>query len=132
MVVLRPRISATDLPQRFSSRASFGFLLRCRLGLALLQRGFHSLLSLENKILTSIDPIPIYMKRYLGLERRADHWSVALRRQLTRQAIAPCRYLDGLLMGTRRWRAAFSRFLYDGQLEPYNLIAEQAIRGFTV
>lgn len=33
--------------------------------------------------------------------------------------------------GTRRWRA-FNRFLYDGQLEPDNLIAERAIRGFTV
>ncbi|MER8474110.1 transposase [Mesorhizobium sp. M1328] len=33
--------------------------------------------------------------------------------------------------GTKRWRA-FNRFLYDGQLEPDNLIAERAIRGFTV
>lgn len=33
--------------------------------------------------------------------------------------------------GIKRWRA-FNRFLYDGQLEPDNLIAERAIRGFTV
>jgi len=33
--------------------------------------------------------------------------------------------------GTKRWRA-FNRFLYDGQLEPDNLIAERAVRGFTV
>lgn len=33
--------------------------------------------------------------------------------------------------GAKRWRA-FNRFLYDGQLEPDNLIAERAIRGFTV
>lgn len=33
--------------------------------------------------------------------------------------------------GTKRWRS-FNRFLYDGQLEPDNLIAERAIRGFTV
>ncbi|WP_192179904.1 IS66 family transposase [Mesorhizobium amorphae] len=33
--------------------------------------------------------------------------------------------------GTKRWRV-FNRFLYDGQLEPDNLIAERAIRGFTV
>lgn len=35
------------------------------------------------------------------------------------------------LYGIKRWRA-FNRFLYDGQLEPDNLIAERAIRGFTV
>ncbi|WP_352721974.1 transposase, partial [Mesorhizobium sp. M0306] len=29
-------------------------------------------------------------------------------------------------------RNAHNRFLYDGQLEPDNLIAERAIRGFTV
>jgi len=33
--------------------------------------------------------------------------------------------------GTKRWRA-FNRFLYNGQLEPDNLIAERAISGFTV
>ncbi|MER9977455.1 transposase [Mesorhizobium sp. M0085] len=33
--------------------------------------------------------------------------------------------------GTKRWRA-FNRFLYDGQLEPDNLIAERVIRGFTM
>lgn len=31
----------------------------------------------------------------------------------------------------QRWRA-FKRFLYDGQIEPDSLIAERAIRGFTV
>lgn len=33
--------------------------------------------------------------------------------------------------GSKRWRA-FNRFLFDGQLEPDNLIAERALRGFTV
>ncbi|MER8589606.1 IS66 family transposase [Mesorhizobium sp. M1338] len=45
--------------------------------------------------------------------------------------LASCRYRQGL----RLWHQAmarFNRFLYDGQLKPDNLIAERAIRGFTV
>lgn len=58
----------------------------------------------------------------------------ALRRQLMRQGKGLSRHADiakAFAYGTRRWRA-FNRFLYDGQLEPDNLIAERAIRGFTV
>ncbi|MER8656187.1 transposase [Mesorhizobium sp. M0847] len=58
----------------------------------------------------------------------------ALRRQLMRQGKGLSRHADiakAFAYGTKRWRA-FNRFLYDGQLEPDNLIAERAIRGFTV
>lgn len=58
----------------------------------------------------------------------------ALRRQLMRQGNGLSRHADiakAFAYGTKRWRA-FNRFLYDGQLEPDNLIAERAIRGFTV
>ena len=58
----------------------------------------------------------------------------ALRRQLKRQGNGLSHHADiakAFAYGTKRWRA-FNRFLYDGQLEPDNLIAERAIRGFTV
>jgi hypothetical protein len=58
----------------------------------------------------------------------------ALRRELTRLSRGLFRHADiakAFAYGTRRWRA-FNRFLFDGRLEPDNLIAERAIRGFTV
>lgn len=58
----------------------------------------------------------------------------ALRRELTRLSRGLSRHADiakAFAYGTRRWRA-FNRFLFDGLLEPDNLIAERAIRGFTV
>lgn len=58
----------------------------------------------------------------------------ALRRELVRlsQGLSPhAEIAKAFAYGTRRWRA-FNRFLFDGQLEPDNLIAERAIRGFTV
>lgn len=58
----------------------------------------------------------------------------ALRRQLTRLSKGLSRHAEiarAFAYGTKRWRA-FHRFLFDGQLEPDNLIAERAIRGFTV
>ncbi len=58
----------------------------------------------------------------------------ALRRELTRLSKGLSRHADiakAFVYGTKRWRA-FNRFLYDGQLEPDNLIAERAIRGFTI
>lgn len=58
----------------------------------------------------------------------------ALRRELTRLSRGLSRHADiakAFGYGTRRWRA-FNRFLFDGLLEPDNLIAERAIRGFTV
>lgn len=58
----------------------------------------------------------------------------ALRRQLTRLSHGLSRHSEiakAFAYGTKRWRA-FCRFLFDGQLEPDNLIAERAIRGFTI
>lgn len=58
----------------------------------------------------------------------------ALRRQLGRLSVGLSHHAEiakAFSYGTRRWRA-FNRFLYDGRLEPDNLIAERAIRGFTV
>ena len=54
----------------------------------------------------------------------------ALRRQLTRMSKGLSRHAEivkAFAYGTKRWRA-FNRFLFDGQLEPDNLIAEHAIR----
>lgn len=58
----------------------------------------------------------------------------ALRRHLARLSVGLSRHSEiakAFHYGTKRWRA-FNRFLHDGQLEPDNLIAERAIRGFTV
>ncbi|MCV3244022.1 transposase [Mesorhizobium robiniae] len=73
-------------------------------------------------------------ERLAARRRRTRPLVLALRRQLTRQGKGLSRHADiakAFAYGTNRWRA-FNRFLYDGQLEPDNLIAERAIRGFTV
>ncbi|WP_348628228.1 IS66 family transposase [Mesorhizobium sp. M4A.F.Ca.ET.050.02.1.1] len=73
-------------------------------------------------------------ERLAARRRRTRPLVRALRRQLMRQANGLSRHADiakAFAYGTKRWRA-FNRFLYDGQLEPDNLIAERAIRGFTV
>ncbi|MER8594300.1 IS66 family transposase [Mesorhizobium sp. M1182] len=73
-------------------------------------------------------------ERLAARRRRTRPLVRALRRQLMRQGNGLSRHADiakAFTYGTRRWRA-FNRFLYDGQLEPDNLIAERAIRGFTV
>ncbi|MER9567487.1 IS66 family transposase [Mesorhizobium sp. M0571] len=73
-------------------------------------------------------------ERLAARRRRTRPLVRALRRQLMRQGKGLSRHADiakAFAYGTRRWRA-FNRFLYDGQLEPDNLIAERAIRGFTV
>ena len=58
----------------------------------------------------------------------------ALRRQLRRMSRGLSHHVEiakAFAYGTKRWRA-FNRFLFDGRLEPDNLIAERAVRGFTV
>ncbi|WP_287100162.1 transposase [Mesorhizobium sp.] len=73
-------------------------------------------------------------ERLTARRRRTRPLVRALRRQLMRQGKGLSRHADiakAFAYGTRRWRV-FNRFLYDGQLEPDNLIAERAIRGFTV
>lgn len=70
----------------------------------------------------------------LAARRRRARPLVRARRQLLRQSKGLSRHADiakAFAYGSKRWRA-FNRFLYDGQLEPDNLIAERAIRGFTV
>ncbi|MER9420791.1 IS66 family transposase, partial [Mesorhizobium sp. M0306] len=70
-------------------------------------------------------------ERLAARRRRTRPLVRALRRQLMRQGKGLSRHADiakAFAYGTRRWRA-FNRFLYDGQLEPDNLIAERAIRG---
>ena len=73
-------------------------------------------------------------ERLAARRRRTRPLVRALRRQLMRQGNGLSRHADiakAFAYGAKRWRA-FNRFLYDGQLEPDNLIAERAIRGFTV
>ncbi|WP_245322535.1 transposase [Mesorhizobium sp. WSM3882] len=73
-------------------------------------------------------------ERLAARRRRTRPLVRALRPQLMRQANGLSRHADiakAFAYGNQRWRA-FNRFLYDGQLEPDNLIAERAIRGFTV
>nr|WP_292589669.1 transposase [Mesorhizobium sp.] len=73
-------------------------------------------------------------ERLAARRRRTRPLVRALRRQLMRQGKGLSRHADiakAFAYGTKRWRA-FNRFLYDGQLEPDNLIAERAIRGFTI
>ncbi|MES0220093.1 transposase [Mesorhizobium sp. C280B] len=67
---------------------------------------------------------------FAARRRRTRPLVRALRRQLKRRGNGLSRHADiakAFAYGTRRWRA-FNRFLYDGQLEPDNLIAERAIR----
>ncbi|WP_280951786.1 transposase [Mesorhizobium sp. WSM3866] len=72
-------------------------------------------------------------ERLAARRRRTRPLVRALRRQLMRHAMGLSRHADiakAFAYGTKRWRA-FNRFLYDGQLEPDNLIMERAIRGFS-
>jgi transposase len=73
-------------------------------------------------------------ERLMARKTRTRPLARALRRHLARLAHGLSHHTEiakAFAYGTKRWRA-FNRFLYDGRLEPDNLIAERAIRGFTV